>query len=65
MIEQKLVEEAKQYMIQCTQLNLAPARELTEIAIQYGEILAEEYQQDKNKVLVALYLAHCVFLNVR
>lgn len=52
-------------MYQCTKQNLAPAWELTEIAIEYGKIIAPMYNLDTNKVLVALYLAHCVFSNVR
>ncbi len=60
-----LVEEARKYMQECTIKNLAPAWELTEIAIHYWKILAKAYGIDENKVLVALYLAHCVFSNVR
>jgi hypothetical protein len=61
----ELVQQAKLYMQECTAKNLAPARELTEIAIEYGKILATNYKVDTQKVLLALYLAHCVFSNVR
>jgi hypothetical protein len=60
-----IVQQAKEYMQQCTEKNLAPARELTEIAIKYGKIIAPMYDVNTNKVLIALYLAHCVFSNQR
>lgn len=61
----ELMQQAKVYMQECTAKNHAPARELTEIAIKYGEILATYYEVDTQKVLLALYLAHCIFSNVR
>lgn len=64
-IKVSLVTQARDYMYQCTQTNLAPAWELTEIAIEYGKIIAPMYDVDTDKVLVALYLAHCVFSNQR
>jgi hypothetical protein len=64
-MNQTLVNQARDYMVKCTQANLAPAWELTEIAIHYGKIIAPIYDVDTNKVLVTLYLAHCIFSNVR
>jgi hypothetical protein len=64
-MNQLLVNQARAYMMQCTEQNLAPAWELTEIAIQYGKIIAPMYDVDTNKALVTLYLAHCVFSNQR
>lgn len=64
-MSEDIVKKAKAYVMQCTKKNLAPAWGLTEIAIQYGKTLAPLYHLDTNKVLVALYLAHCVFSNER
>lgn len=61
----ELIQQAKIYMQECTIKNLAPARELTEIAIEYWELLAKYYEVDSQKVLLTLYLAHCIFSNVR
>ncbi len=64
-MNEDIIIKARDYMYQCTKQNLAPAWELTEIAIEYGKIIAPMYNLDTNKVLVALYLAHCIFSNVR
>lgn len=60
-MNKNIVAKARNLMAQQTKKNGAPAWALTEIAVNYGERLAEKYKVDKNVVLVSLYLAHTIF----
>jgi phosphoribosyl 1,2-cyclic phosphodiesterase len=61
----EIVKQAEEFMRKCTIENKAPAWELTEIAIHYGKLLAQEFKLNTDKLQLALYLAHCVFSNER
>ena len=52
------------YLNEQTKKNKAPAWALTEIAIEKGEQLANQYHVDKDLVLISLYLQHTVFSRV-
>ncbi|MEI6426011.1 MAG: hypothetical protein WCO66_01525 [Candidatus Absconditabacteria bacterium] len=56
-----VIESSRKLMYKQTEINKAPARLLTEIAIKKGQELCKIYNIDETLVLVSLYLAHTVF----
>ena len=61
---EEVVKKARELMYEQTKKNKAPAWGLTEIAIEKGEQLANQYHVDKNLVLISIYLQHTVFSRV-
>ena len=61
---EEVVKKARELMYEQTKKNKAPAWGLTEIAIEKGEQLANQYHIDKDLVLISLYLQHTVFSRI-
>lgn len=60
-IYKKAISEARKLMYEQTTKNRAPSWLLTELAQEVGAELAEEFNVDKNIVLLTLYLQHLIF----
>lgn len=60
-----ITELAKNIMYEQTLKNLAPARWLTQIAVQKWKELSKLYDVDEDIVITSLYLAHTIFDTIR